>query len=388
MSRSGLRVVLGIESSGPGGAENVVLRLAEALRRAGDDPIVATLRPGWMTQKAEEAGLRVWLVPQRPGLDLRWVFALARRLRRERIEFFHSHEFAMNVFGGAAALLARVPALSTIHGRHWVSERPRRVWAYRALRRLGIPIVAVSEDLASFLAEGLGLDRASLDVVHNGIPLPPAHSRAEQLERRVVARAAIEVPPDGPLLIAVGNLYPVKDHATLLRAVAKLPGARVAIAGRGDQEAILRSLAAELGLGDRVHLLGLRDDVDTVLSAGEVFVQSSLSEGLPLAVLEAMAAGLPVVSTRVGGIGEAVLDGTTGYMVPAADPDRLAEALRRTLEAPDRGATLGAAGRARAESEFSVTAMAERYRAHYARRIDGAARARDLASAAAAERKQ
>jgi glycosyltransferase involved in cell wall biosynthesis len=361
-------VVLGIESSGPGGAENVVLRLAKALSSAGDYPIIATLRPGWMTQRAEEAGLPVWIVPQRPGLDLAWVFAFARRLRRERIDVFHSQEFAMNVFGGAAALLARVPALSTIHGRHWVSERPRRVLAYRVLRRLGVPITAVSEDLASFLAEALKLRRSWLAVVHNGIPLPPPLSAAERTARRASARTAIGVPPDGPLLIAVGNLYPVKGHATLVRALAQLPGARAAIAGRGEEESSLRNLAGELGLSDRFHLLGLRDDVDTVFAAGDVFVQPSLSEGLPLAVLEAMAAGLPVVATRVGGIAEAVEDGCTGHLVPPADPERLAGALRLTLELPDRGAALGAAGRARAETEFSVETMARRYRALYARR--------------------
>ncbi len=365
MSSSALRVLLAIESSGPGGAENVVLSLAVALRSAGEDPIIATLRPGWMTERAVEAKLPVWIVPQRPGLDLAWVFAFARRLRRERIDVLHSHEFAMNAFGGAAALLARVPALSTIHGRSWVSERSRRVLAYRVLRRLGIPIVAVSEDLAGFLAQGLDLSRSSLTVVHNGIPLPPLVSTEEHAARRAVARSTLAVPPDGPLLVAVGNLYPVKDHATLLRALAQLPSARVAIAGRGEEEGRLRQLAAELGLSDRLHLLGLRDDVDTVLAAGEVFVQSSLSEGLPLAVLEAMAAGLPVVATRVGGIAEAVEDGKTGYLAPAADPAALAAALRRVLEANDRGAALGELGRRRAETEFSVEVMTERYRTLY-----------------------
>jgi glycosyltransferase involved in cell wall biosynthesis len=318
-----------------------------------------------MTERAEAAGLPVWIMPLRPGLDLAWVFAFARRLRRERIDVFHSHEFAMNVFGGAAALLARVPALSTIHGRSYASERTRRVLAYRALRRLGIPIIAVSEDLAGFLAQALKLARSSLAVVHNGIPLPPLVPAAERTARRAAARSAIGVPADGPLLVAVGNLYPVKDHATLLRAFAQLPGARVAIAGRGEEEARLRELAAELGLSDRLHLLGLRDDIETVLAAGDVFVQPSLSEGLPLAVLEAMAASLPVVATRVGGVAEAVEDGETGYLVPSADPAGLAAALRRVLEASDRGAAFGALGRRRAETEFSVAVMADRYRALY-----------------------
>ena len=98
-----LRVVLALESSGPGGAENMVLNLAEALRCRGEEPIVASCRPGWMTERAEASGLPTWIVPQRPGIDLRWVLRFARRLRRERVDILHSHEFGMNTFGGTAA---------------------------------------------------------------------------------------------------------------------------------------------------------------------------------------------------------------------------------------------------------------------------------------------
>jgi glycosyltransferase involved in cell wall biosynthesis len=359
-----LRVVLAIESSGPGGAENMVVRLAHALRERGDEPIVATLRPGWMTERAQAQGIPVWIHPQRPGVDLGWVMRFSRALRRERIDVLHTHEFAMNVFGGAAALLARTPAISTIHGRNWVADQPRRALAYRALRRLGIPIVAVSEDLAGFLVEGLSLPRARLAVVHNGIPLPP--ERAADARAKADARAALAIPSDRSLIAAVGNLYPVKDHATLLRALAQLPEARVAIAGRGDQEEPLRRLAAERGLSDRLHLLGLRDDVETVYTAADVFVQPSRSEGLPLAVLEAMAHTLPVVASRVGGIPEAVVEGKTGFLVPPGDASALAAALARALDA-GTGAALGHAGRERAVAEFSVGKMAERYREMYQR---------------------
>src|SRR5690606_27196013 len=116
---------------------NMVVQLAAALRGLGHETIVATLRAGWMTQRAEAAGIPVWLEPQRPGIDLAWVGRLARRLRRERIDVFHSHEFAMNVFGGAAAVLARVASASTIHGKHWIADRQRRALAYRVLDRLG-----------------------------------------------------------------------------------------------------------------------------------------------------------------------------------------------------------------------------------------------------------
>src|SRR5262249_48721489 len=125
-----LRIVLALETSGPGGAENVVVRLARALRERGDEPIVATERPAGMTERAGELGIPVWIVPQRARIDLAWIFRFAVRLRRAGVDLLHTHEFVMNTFGGAAALIARIPALSTIHGRNWVTDRPRRTLAY------------------------------------------------------------------------------------------------------------------------------------------------------------------------------------------------------------------------------------------------------------------
>ena len=146
------RVVLAIESSGPGGAEHVVLRLAQALLADGAPAIVATQRPGWLTERVERAGGEVWLVPQRPGLDPAWVARLALRLRRERIEVLHAHEFAMGLFGGIAARLAGVRVVATLHGRQWLAGRASRPHAWRLLARAGVRHVAVSTDLATWLA--------------------------------------------------------------------------------------------------------------------------------------------------------------------------------------------------------------------------------------------
>jgi len=235
---------------------------------------------------------------------------------------------------------------------------------------LGLRVVAVSHDLAKFLAPGLGIPLEAITVVHNGIPIPTASAVSDRGAKQQDARTSVGLPWPGPLLVAVGNLYPVKDHANLLRAAAELPGVHVAIAGRGDQEVPLRHLAEEFAISQRVHLLGLRQDVDRVLLAADVFVQPSRSEGLPLAVLEAMAAALPVVATRVGGVGEAVVDGETGILVAPADSPALAGALRAVLAMPDRGAALGQAGRERAIRDFSVRQMIDRYCALY--RVRGA----------------
>lgn len=361
------RIALALESSGPGGAEQMVLRLAVALRDAGDDVVIATLRPGWMTERAEHDGLPVWVVPQKQGLDPLWIPRFARRLRRERVDLLHTHEFTMNVYAGIASRLAGIPSVATLHGRHWVERGGRRTFSYQILSRLGVPIVAVSNDLADFLAVRSHVPRTAIAVVHNGIPVPPALPGSERERRRRETRVELGIRADLPLLLAVGNLYAVKDHATLLRAAARLAGVQVAIAGRGPEERPLRTLARELRLGDRLHLLGLRDDVDHLLAAADVFVHPSRDEGLPVAILEAMAAAIPVVATRVGGIPEAVVDGDTGIAVAPGDPVALAEKLQELLGATELSSMLGARGRARVAAEFSIVRMLARYQAIYSR---------------------
>jgi glycosyltransferase involved in cell wall biosynthesis len=361
MTRGPRRIVLALGTSGPGGAENMMIQLAAALRERGAEPILATLRPGWMTERAERLGLPVWVQPQRRGADPLWIARFARRLRRERIEIVHTHEFDMNTYGACAAGLARLPSLATLHGMQWGLERRSHLLAYRALYRDPRRLVSVSHDLARAVGPRLRRAPESIPVIHNGIAMPALPPAEQWSARREQARSQLGLPTDGPLLVAVGNLYPVKDHATLLRALPALPHVRAAIAGRGREEEPLRQLAAELGISERVHLLGLRDDIDRVLRAADVFVHPSRSEGLPLAILEAMATAVPIVATRVGGIPEAVLHGETGLLVPPAEPGLLAQAVRQVLESANRGAGLAREARARAEKEFSVDAMVRRY---------------------------
>jgi glycosyltransferase involved in cell wall biosynthesis len=371
MSSSPARIALALESSGPGGAEQMVLRLASALSKQGLEPYIVTARPGWMTERAKLDDIPVMVMPQRYGLDPWWIPRFARWLRRERIDILHSHEFAMNVYGGAAALLARVAHVATIHGRHWVADHPRRALAYRVLQKLGMPIVAVADDLADYLSTGLGVRRNAITVIPNGIPVPDQVQATDAIAR-VRARQALGLPCDAPVVVAVGNLYRVKDHATLVRAVAQIPDAHVAIAGRGEEEQPLRALARELGSESRLHLLGLRNDVHNVLAAGDLLVQPSRSEGLPLALLEAMAAGKAVIASRVGGMPEVVKDGQTGRLFPAGQADALTRILEELLGDIDARESLGAAGHAAVRDRFSIDKMVNEYIEIYRFRYDHA----------------
>jgi glycosyltransferase involved in cell wall biosynthesis len=171
------------------------------------------------------------------------------------------------------------------------------------------------------------------------------------------------------LLLAVGNLYPVKGHIHLLEALALLtaryPTAHLAIAGRGALEPALRARATELGIARRVHLLGLRSDVPDLLAAADVYVLPSLSEGLPLSLLEAMFAGCPIVASPVGEVPDALAAGEAGLLVEPGDATGLAAAIGRLLDDPSLARLLGARAGLRAAARYGVSEMITRYTALY-----------------------
>jgi glycosyltransferase involved in cell wall biosynthesis len=191
-------------------------------------------------------------------------------------------------------------------------------------------------------------------------------------------RAELGLREHDPLIVSVGNLYPVKGHRYLLEAVARLlpryPDLHLAIAGQGQLRTSLLALAQALGVEGRLHLLGLRADVGNLLLASDIFVLPSLSEGLPVAMLEAMLAGRPIVATRVGDVPVALNDGEAGLLVPSADAATLAEAIDRLLANPALARKLGEAARDRARSEYQLDTMTSRYETLYQRLLTRATR--------------
>jgi glycosyltransferase involved in cell wall biosynthesis len=318
------------------------------------------LKSGWLADELARRDLRVERFRLRAPLDPRLVLELARHFRQAAVDLVHAHEFTMNVYGAAAGFIARVPVIATVHGRGYYAAKARRLTALGLAARSGAILVAVSTDIQAFLRTRLGLDHVR--VVPNGIDLErPARGDRER------GRRAIGVGPEAIVVGNVGNLYPVKGHRALVAALAELdPNVHLAIAGRGAEEAGLRSLAGDLGIAARVHLLGYREDTPDLLAASDIYALPSLYEGQSLALIEAMAAGLPVVATEVGGNPEVLgRSEVEGLFVPPSDPAALARALARMAADRALRARLGAAARARARSEFSLDAMLGRYRALY-----------------------
>ncbi len=291
---------------------------------------------------------------RRPAATLRhW-------LQAHRIDLFHCHAgiFWEGELGTYVAHQAGVRVVRTEHIPHR-NPTPPSVAAYGALIRACDRLIGVSTGVgASFLA--LGIPAAKLRVVRNGIPPRPAGARAAADAPRL--RARLGIPPTARLVLTAGRLDDQKGHRTLLGAapavLRRAPDVHFLWLGRGPLESELRAHIRAHGLEGHVHLLGHRDDAPDLLAAADLFVLPSLFEGLPLAVLEAMRAGLPVVGTRVCGIDEIVRDRHTGRLVPPLDAAALADAILETVQHPHRAARWGAAGQALVAREFSAARMA------------------------------
>jgi glycosyltransferase involved in cell wall biosynthesis len=360
-----------IETDGPGGAERMLASLANALQCAGY-PCVAFVPArveGWLEAELAGFGVPIEYVPLDRPFSPRFARELATAFRRHNVALAHSHEWTMAFYGAWAARLARVPHVITMHGSRYYAERWQRRIALRWAIASSVAVAAVSRALAESIQRDLWLRRGRVAVVPNGIRPPRPGTSGARL------RGELGLRPGDRLLLAVGNLYPVKGHADLVAAVAQLdtrhPSLHLAIAGRGELAEALRRDAVARGVGDRVHLLGLRSDVADLLAAADAFVLPSRSEGLPLALLEAMFAALPIVATRVGEVPVALADGA-GLLVEPARPAELANAIDRLLSDAELARSLGAHARTRAVAEFDVAKVAARYESFYRPALNGA----------------
>ena len=346
-----VHVTLGLEV---GGQEKLLVEFA---RHADRERIrlhfVSLGGRGILADDLEAEGWPVTALNIPGGLRPDLVLRLARLFRKLRADVVHTHDDRPHIYGSPAARLAGIRrVIHTRHGRG-LHLNSRQAILVQLAARCTDRFVCVSEDSAR-AAVAQGVPARLVSTLWNGID---------------VERFAYRGPdPDGPA-VTVARISPEKDLETLLRAAASLaadlPAFRLEVAGDGPCLPNLRELVEELGLTRRVTFLGRVNDVAGLLARASVFVLPSLTEGVSLTILEAMARGLPVVATRVGGNPEVVVDGETGLLVPAQSPAALAEAMRRVLAEPIFGRALGLAGRKRVEACFNVRSMVQQYEALY-----------------------
>jgi glycosyltransferase involved in cell wall biosynthesis len=363
-----------------GGAERVAMQIATGLDRdrfesvycasryvAGAEqiPMVAAAE-----RRMDEAGIRYFGLARGSSLNLASWSPLYRALRQERFDVIHAHMFGSNVWGTLVGRLARVPVV-VAHEHTWSFEgKPLRRFVDReVIGRFSHVFVAVSRDDERKMIEIEGVDPGKVLFVPNGIPTPPPPSGAD-------VRAELGIPRDAPVIGTVSVLRPQKALDLLIRAalplLSELPDLRVLIAGAGPEEEKLTDLVSDLGVGDRVLLLGYRADVPDVLAALDVAVSSSSFEGSPLAVMEFMESALPIVATRVGGVPDLIDDGVQGLLVEPGDAEGLGAAVRRMLADREAARAMGERARDRRRAEFDVDLMVRRFESLYERLRAGA----------------
>ncbi|APR83546.1 Poly(glycerol-phosphate) alpha-glucosyltransferase [Minicystis rosea] len=358
-----VHVVLGLDV---GGLERMLLRLLAHTDRERFAPVVCTLdAPGVLAPELARLGVPLTEIRRRPGLDARLPWRLAQWLKREGARIVHTHNPSPHFYGALAARIARGPrVVHTKHGRN-APEIPRKVLLNRIAAKLSDRVVAVSDDTAGVALDIERVNPRKIVTILNGVDTHEFRPGRDV----AAARVALGVPAHGFHVGCVARLAEVKDHRTLLQAFARFrlvrPDAHLTFIGRGPEQADLEARAAEPDLRGAVTFAGERGEVAPLYAAFDVFALASRSEGISLTLLEAAAAGLPIVATRVGGNGEVVADGRSGILVPPADPIAFANALADVAARSDR-ADLGAAGRARVEQRFSAERMARAYHALYA----------------------
>ena len=362
------RVAHVLSSFGIGGQERVAFDLATSQVRAGCRVSAVSLAPppdGPLAAEFDAAGVEVARVARpRPGVDFGLVVRIARWLRQHGVELVHTHNRMALIYGAPAARLAGARVVHTKHGNN--PKGGTRLLAGNLAGRLVSAFVAVSPETAEFARKRREIDERRLIVIPNGIELGRFHPAPAGRER---VRRELGIADGAWVIGTVGRVAAEKNHALLVAAVAPLLGeaTRLVIAGDGPLRAEVAELADKLGVARFVHLLGARRDVPEILNAFDTFVLSSNTEGLPLAIPEAMATALPVISTRVGGVPSVIDDGQTGFLVPPRDEKALHARAAELRADPPAARAMGERARAAAIARFSAERMQRDYLALYAR---------------------
>jgi glycosyltransferase involved in cell wall biosynthesis/O-antigen ligase len=363
------RVAILTSELGAGGAEAVIVHLAAGLKTQGVEAAVCCLQgKGVRAAELESRGVPVHALESARWYDLGALRGLRRFLNTFRPDVVSVHDRWSLPYAALVSLAGcRWPIVFTSHGLLF-GEPERGRWRYRLAARRVSAVTAVSREVADRHIRYFGWS-VEPEIVPNGVP---PQRRCPDQRRRI--RGELGIANGTFVFLAAGNARPEKAFEDLLRAAADLGGSgaprdwAVLVAGWIAETDYCRNLLAlhqRLGLTRVVRFLGFRDDLGALYSAADAFVLSSRSEGLPLVVLEAMMAGLPVIATRVGGVPHAVQDG--GELVDPARPDQLGQAMRRLLETPHRAEAMGLRASQRAMSEYSLDRMVTRYRAVFDR---------------------
>jgi len=358
---SKIKVIQVIPSMNVGGREKVVLDILENLNRDRFDlELVCLGDEGTMYDRFKATEVPIWFFRKKPGFKPGMFLDLYKFFKKHHYHIVHSHNPGAFIYSAVASCLAGTSVLiNSEHGYgseiSWRKKNVESVLANRCYLTL-----AVSNDLRNLLAARPFCDAGKVQTLYNGIDVVKYTSST----MRYVVRSSLGISNRQILIGTVGRLAAVKDYKTLIRGFEifhrSFPESRLVIVGEGGEKEALTQLSNELALNDKILFTGERNDIPDLLSGMDIFVLSSVSEGISITLLESMAAQLPVVATAVGGNVEVVEDGLTGLLVPAQNPDKIAEALVSLCESESMSHSFGESGKKRVEKYFSIQHMIEK----------------------------
>lgn len=357
-------VVHVIDELPPDGAERLIVDVLQNRSDRFRYSVVCIVAGGQMVEELRAIGVPVTVMNRKRGLDFGTLPALMRWYKKERVDVVHTHLYAADSYGRAAAWLAGVPGLfSTRHNTNAWGSRGRR-WLAWLLGRASHKVIGCGEAVGTFLVDVERLPPERVTVIANGINL----RRFDAVDRGALRRE-LGVPESTVLMGVVGRLHEQKGHADLMIALEALnkthPDFVCVLAGSGELKERIEADAQARGLASKVRLIGQRKDIPNVLAGLDLFVMPSLWEGLPMAMLEAMALATPVLSTNVGSIPSVIDDGVDGLLVPPAQPAALTAALQRMMADPGWRRQLGQAGKATVVAHFNAAHTAAAYERLY-----------------------
>jgi glycosyltransferase involved in cell wall biosynthesis len=354
VTRARPRVVYMAHAFMVGGAEEMVLNLIRHLPDRFEPVVCCINNAGPIGEEIRSAGVPFHVFDLDPGLRRPWhVLGIAGRLRELQPDIVHTFLLTASLYGRLGAILAGVPIVIGTEVNIYEHKRPHHALAERLLMRGTDRVVASAKSVRDFYVAQVHAAPAKVDVIYNAVDW----SQLQTTSSRGAMRASLGLPDELPVAGIIARLTEQKAHRYLFEAMAVTPGLEslhLLVVGDGDLRDELRGRAERLGLSPRVHFLGARRDLGDLLGAVDLFVMPSLWEGLPLSMVLAMGAQLPVVATRVAGIPEVVLHGQTGLLVPPADVPALGAALARLVGDPALRQTMGAAAAAFVRPRFGV----------------------------------
>jgi glycosyltransferase involved in cell wall biosynthesis len=345
-----------------GGAEMYAFTVAANLDAQKYSPMLCAIdKGGALEPEIKRQGIPYFVMNRRQGIDWKLMWRLYRLFKENRVRVIHTHHFNQLFY---SVLGAKLTGAKIIHMEHSVEflKRKRLAMALKFLSRFCDKVIAIGNDGANALKELAGIPEDKLEIIRAGV------DPANYAESKIAARQALGLNQEEKIAVIVARLFPEKNHKLLLEAFAdvvrRVEKSRLIIVGDGVEEAAIQDEILRLNLQEQVTMMGVRRDVARILAAADLFVLSSDREGLPIAVLEAMAAAKPVVTTAVGDLPMVVQDGKTGRVVPAKNPETLADALVEILSDEEKVLNMGK-NALQAVDAYSLQTMIAKFEALY-----------------------